>query len=78
MPLGKHVLGTVNEKRIYGTAKVGEKGQIVIPKEARDLFDIKSGDNLLIICDKTCGIIITRTDALDDAADKIIENVKRG
>lgn len=78
MPLGKHVLGTVNEKRIYGTAKVGEKGQIVIPKEARDLFDIKSGDNLLIICDKTCGIIITRTDALDVAADEIIKNAKRG
>lgn len=77
MPLGKHVLGTVNEKRIYGTAKVGEKGQIVIPKEARDLFDIKPGDNLLVLCDKACGIIITRLDALDDAAGKIIEKARK-
>lgn len=77
MPLGKHVLGTVNEKRIYGTAKVGEKGQIVIPKEARDLFDIKAGDNLLVLCDKTCGIIITRLDALDAAAGKIIEKARK-
>lgn len=77
MPLGKHVLGTVNEKRIYGTAKVGEKGQIVIPKEARDLFDIKPGDNLLVLCDKTYGIIITRLDALDDAAGKIIEKARK-
>ena len=77
MPLGKHVLGTVNEKRIYGTAKVGEKGQIVIPKEARDLFDIKAGDNLLVLCDKTRGIIITRLDALDDAAGKIIEKARK-
>lgn len=78
MPLGKHVLGTVNEKRIYGTAKVGEKGQIVIPKEARELFGIKPGDNLLVLCDKTCGIIITRLDALDAAAEKIIDKAKRG
>lgn len=76
MPLGKHILGTVNEKKIYGTAKVGEKGQIVIPKKARDLFDIKSGDSLLVLCDKTCGIIITKLDALEGAAEKIIDKAK--
>ncbi|MEE1043682.1 MAG: AbrB/MazE/SpoVT family DNA-binding domain-containing protein, partial [Clostridia bacterium] len=43
-------------KYVFGTAKVGEKGQIVIPKEARDIFNIKPGDNLLILGDEASGI----------------------
>ena len=35
MPGGKHVLGQSRDRHIFGTVKVGEKGQIVIPKEAR-------------------------------------------
>ena len=35
MPGGKHVLGQSRERHIFGTVKVGEKGQIVIPKEVR-------------------------------------------
>ena len=34
------------------TATVGEKGQIVIPKQARDLFEIKPGDTLLLLGDE--------------------------
>ena len=40
------------------TATVGEKGQIVIPKQARELFDIKPGDTLLLLGDETQGIAI--------------------
>ncbi len=40
------------------TATVGEKGQIVIPKQARDLFEIKPGDTLLLLGDETRGIAI--------------------
>ncbi|MBE6118564.1 MAG: AbrB/MazE/SpoVT family DNA-binding domain-containing protein [Erysipelotrichaceae bacterium] len=40
------------------TATVGEKGQIVIPKQARDLFNIKPGDTLLILGDEERGIAI--------------------
>ena len=40
------------------TATVGEKGQIVIPKQARTLFDIKPGDTLLILGDEKRGIAI--------------------
>lgn len=40
------------------TATVGEKGQIVIPKQAREIFDIKPGDTLLILGDEERGIAI--------------------
>ena len=40
------------------TATVGEKGQIVIPKQARELFGIKPGDNLIILGDETRGLAI--------------------
>ena len=40
------------------TATVGEKGQIVIPKQARDIFGIKPGDTLLLLGDEKRGIAI--------------------
>lgn len=40
------------------TATVGEKGQIVIPKQARELFDIKPGDTLILLGDEQLGIAI--------------------
>ena len=50
--------------RFAGTVRVGEKGQIVIPKGVRDLFDIKPGDTLLVLADKRQGIAITKDDVL--------------
>lgn len=49
-------------KHIFGTVKVGEKGQIVIPKEARKLFDIKPGDSLLVLGDEAQGIAIVKSE----------------
>ena len=40
------------------TVTVGTKGQIVIPKEARDLFHIQPGDTLLFLADETQGMAI--------------------
>lgn len=45
------MLGT-DGKYIFGTAKVGERGQIVIPKEAREVMGIHPGDTLLILGDE--------------------------
>ena len=53
-----------SEGRFAGTVRVGEKGQIVIPKGARDLLDIQPGDTLLVLADKKRGIAVTKDDVL--------------
>lgn len=50
-------------KHIFGTVAVGERGQIVISKKARDIFEINPGDNLMILGDETLGgIAILKTE----------------
>lgn len=77
MPKGKHILSLPKGKYVFGTAKVGEKGQIVIPKEARDIFNIKPGDNLLILGDEASGIVVTKTDVINDVAVKILGSIEK-
>lgn len=50
--------------RFAGTVRVGEKGQIVIPKGARDLLGIQPGDTLLVLADEKRGIAVTKDDVL--------------
>lgn len=75
MAKGKHLLGMNGGRHIFGTVKVGEKGQIVIPKDAREIFGISSGDTLLILGDEKNGIIVTRPDVINEAAMKIFKNI---
>ena len=70
---GKHILGKQSTQRVFGTAKVGDRGQIVIPKEARELFNIRPGDTLLILGESDKGLIISRPELLRDLADQIFE-----
>ena len=74
---GKHLLGKGNTKRVFGTAKVGDRGQIVIPKEAREMFGIKPGDTLLILGDEDAGLIVSRPEVLTDLASQIIKTVNK-
>ena len=76
---GKHILGKA-KRHIFGTAKVGEKGQIVIPKAlhlAMILAGVKPGDTLLILGDEETGIIVTKPDVLRDAADDIFGKMEK-
>ena len=61
----------VPEGRFMGLVKVGEKGQIVIPKGARDLFGIQPGDNLLLLADVKQGIALVQADEYFNFADMI-------
>ena len=74
---GKHILGKGHTRRVFGTAKVGERGQIVIPKEARELFAIQPGDTLLILGDEDTGLIVSRPEILSDIANQIFDTVKK-
>lgn len=72
MPKGKHILSMPHGLHIFGTARVSDKGQIVIPKEARKVFDINAGDNLLILGDENKGIVITKAEVINDVAINIL------
>ena len=61
----------MDRDKFVGISKVGEKGQIVIPKEARDMFDIKPGDSIIVLCDKEKGIALLKADAIEELTDKV-------
>jgi AbrB family looped-hinge helix DNA binding protein len=64
-------------KHIFGTVKVGERGQIVIPKEARDLFDIKPGDTLMVLGDEAHGIALVKADKFRRIAEQMLRMFER-
>lgn len=49
-------------KHMFGMVKVGDKGQIVIPAKARKIFEIETGDNLIILGDEASGLAIIKED----------------
>ena len=51
------------DERFIVSVKVGPKGQITIPKEARAMFDIKEGDTLMVLGDKNRGLALLKADA---------------
>lgn len=51
-PVGKH---------LWGMVTIGSKGQIVIPKAARETFDLKEGDSLVVLGDEAEGIALVKS-----------------
>ena len=71
---GIHMKGKSKEHNKYmGSVKVGAKGQIVIPKEVRDMFEITPGDTLLLLADSEKGIAIERYGVFAKIADAIFD-----
>ncbi len=58
-------------EKYMGSVKVGPKGQIVIPKEAREMFSISPGDTLILLADSQKGIALERYDTFNQIADAI-------
>lgn len=63
---------TSKGKYLFGICKVGEKGQIVIPKEARKVFDIKPGDSLILLGDDKKGLVLVKADVIASVTDEIM------
>jgi AbrB family looped-hinge helix DNA binding protein len=61
-------------KYIFGVVKVGDKGQIVIPKDARKIYDIKPGDSLMMLGDQK-GIALLKTDIFQGIIDQAMEGL---
>ena len=66
-----------DNKRFMGATKVGTKGQIVIPKEVRDMFSIKPGDTLVILADSEKGIVIQNVESLVALTDSVFDRKSR-
>jgi AbrB family looped-hinge helix DNA binding protein len=62
--------------QLYGTVKVGDRGQVVIPADARKELDIKPGDLLLVMSGKNRrGITMVKADAMKELAEKIMQGL---
>lgn len=62
---------SMKDGKYMGSVKVGPKGQIVIPKEIRGMFEITPGDTLMILADSEKGIALERYDTFAHIADAI-------
>ncbi len=66
---------SIKGKHVFGTVKVGERGQIVIPKEAREVFEIKPGDKLLVLGDEEQGIAIVKAEIMKEFALDVLKGM---
>lgn len=63
-----------NGKYIFGICKVNDKGQILIPKEARNIFDIKTNDSLILVGDIKKGLALLKANEFDCVIDNALED----
>ena len=63
-------------KYIFGVVKVGDKGQIVIPKDARKVYGINPGDALLLLGDQK-GMVLLKTEIFQNAIDQAMEGLTK-
>ena len=61
----------------YGTATVGDRGQVVIPAEARKKFNINPGDKLLVLSHPSGGIVLCKIDAMKVIFTRIQEDLEK-
>lgn len=64
-------------KHLFGSVKVGERGQIVIPKEARGLFDISPGDKLVVLGEEGQGLALVKEDVFLEGVASVMAAARR-
>ena len=64
--------------KLAASAKVGEKGQIVIPKEMREMFSIEPGDTIILLADEKRGIAIPPKSMFNAFIDKVHDLMEGG
>ena len=64
---------TKNDKFV-GSVKVGPKGQIVIPKEAREMLNISTGDTLVLLADAKQGIAVQKYEVYGDFFEQVFNS----
>lgn len=65
---------STKEDRFIVSVKVGPKGQITVPIEARKMFDINEGDTLMVMGDKSKGIALIKSNMFYDLMGEKFEN----
>lgn len=65
----------IPEGKFASTVRVGEKGQIVIPKAAREMFNIQPGDTLLLLADMHRGIAIVRQELFAEFTENVLQGM---
>jgi AbrB family looped-hinge helix DNA binding protein len=69
---------SMHDKKLFGTATVGTKGQVVIPADAREAFDIKAGDRLYVVGSSKAGWIgFLKEDQLRVLVDHLTDNIEQ-
>ena len=71
-----HRMQEKDGKYIFGVVKVGDKGQIVIPRDARKIYDIKPGDTLMMLGDQK-GIALLKTEIIQNIIDQAMEGLTK-
>lgn len=70
-------MGTPGAKKLYGTATVGTKGQIVIPADAREELNIQPGDRLYVLGSMhASGIVLLKEDMIEDIVEKMSAQIE--
>lgn len=65
-----------NERYYMASVRLGPKGQIVIPKDAREMFGLEPGDQLVLLADRKKGIALQTTDKLNPMMRRVFEETE--
>lgn len=69
-------MGIHGSKKLYGTATIGSKGQVVIPADAREELNLQPGDRLYVISAMNSGVVFLKEEALEEIVQSMSAQVE--